>query len=392
MSVSKLYPSFSPPSGYEFIEPYNILVPILSGTELHSGDSPENPDFATFQAETQSALLPDGAMPDRPKERLRKVRDETIEAVVGLPLSRFDQDADWVKEAQRKAVEAGTVRRVWYRVREWSDGFERTQIIGIENPGGVYVYKYRDDLYKVVVMVEPPDFGDRVKGTGNAEKPDDERWSSNLARARTAIEELALCNDWDYFATLTIDSDKLSRSDLEIFRKKLQQMIRNLRRHDGVEIDYLFVPELHPVALKDGRTEWHLHGLVRIPERYLVPFENRRKYGKDGNKFPPRYIREKILKKEPVFCWKQYGASFGYSVFEPVKNRDASARYLLKYVSKAQGKTAQHLEKGQNLYYHSTGLKRAQKEALELWETVKRNAKGGFRKTCENCLVFWYEM
>lgn len=384
MKLSELPVAPMTPDGYEWDETRNIFVPILNDS-LQCIDLHSNPDeFATFLAEMAPAE----------KERVRLVADETRTVWNNLPFPSWEgwnQEADFVKAAQQRAIESGKASRIWYRFRLYSDGYERVQVIGVEKPEYVYVHKYRPDLYKVVVAIEPPPDGERHSGE-KREKPDDERWFSNLARARIAIEEYALCNDWQYFVTLTIDGDKLSRSDLEAFRKKLSIMIRNARAHDGTDIDYLFVPELHPVALKDGRTEWHLHGLMNLPDRYIAPFENRRKYGKNKDRFPPKYIRQKILRREPIFYWKQYSASFGHCVLEPVQNRDASARYLMKYVSKKQGETAQHLDKGQNLYYHSTGLKRAQKEAPDVWGDIRHRAKTGYQRACEHCLIFWYSL
>lgn len=362
----------------------NFLAARASLQLGHISGKPEQAETATFQG--------DLVQPDKVRPHSHKVQDDLVTVWRNLPFSGRDwnQDADYVKASQQRAIESGQASRIVYRMREYDDGYQRIQLMAVENPDYVYVHKYRDDLYKVVILLTPPEPGNR--GTGQAVKTDDERWYENLHRAKLAIEELSLCNDWQYFVTLTIDGEKLSRSDLENFRKKLQQMIRDYRRKHGADIDYLFVPELHPRALKDGRIEWHLHGLITLPDDCLVPFENRKKYGANGDKFPPRYIRDKIIRNEPVYYWKQYATSFGNSVLEPVRNRDASARYLMKYVSKKQGETAQHLKKGQNLYYHSTGLKRAEKVTPDNWRVIKRQARSGFEKRCENCIVFWYEL
>ena len=394
------------PKGYKFDVDLNILVPIVGGGQGALTENSEQVDFATFSGETRSpdigasgpgmvqGISDSGVV----KKWRRKIRDETWfhnhERI--FP----DDSGPWVDDERAKHPEQTSV--VAWRCREYeteSGNFERWQIQNIKNPHGIYIHKYRDDLYKVVTMVDPVELSLDVDCKKKADKPDDERWYSNLARARIAIEEYALCNPWQYFVTLTIDGEKLSRTDLEQFRKKLTKMIRNLRQHDGTDIQYLFVPELHPQALKDGRTEWHMHGLMNIPNCYLVPFENRKIYGKDGNKFPPRYIREKVIAGETVSYWKQYAHSFGNSVVESVRSGDASARYLMKYVSKEQGKTAQHLEKGQNLYYHSTGLKRAEmqrfdtiKEASECLADIRTHARDGYKICCETCVVEWFTL
>lgn len=376
------------PDGYTFDENLNILVPVLYNPLAQSGDGLENAESATFQGETEKPG-------DKPRKRRKLVSKQVFFEDVNRRLPSFS--GAWAQEIEAKDP-AHTKYAV--QVDTYDDGTEYSKLLAIENPQGVYVHEYRKDLYKVVLMVDPVEPAEG-RTDEPVEKADDERWKSNLSRARIAIEEYALCNEWDYFVTLTIDGEKLARSDLEKFRKKLQQMIRDLRRNDGTGIDYLFVPELHPVALKEGKTEWHIHGLAKMPEKYLVPFENKRIYGKDGNKYPPKYVREKLLQGVPISYWKQYNNAFGYSIIEPVRNRDASARYLMKYVSKEQGETAQHLEKGQNLYYHSTGLQRAKKVppdtlARDRRGLVARGSSGdkftlSYAKHYQNCIVEWWQ-
>lgn len=395
--------------------------PQIIETYVQSDDFPETPRTALFPESekagicnfsgqnafsgqsasggwAEAALLPDGASAVKPKKCWRKAQDSTT-------LEHGLRIVDCTSPNNPRVVYDDGDMEYYWRYRRWEadDGEvkSRGQVLAVKNPKYVVVKRYRPNLYKVTEFPDIPEvltLGGDVDGLPPKKRkvrneiPDDERWITNLIRAKNMIEEYALCNDWNYFATLTIDGDKLSRADLETFRGKLTKMIRNLRQNDGAEIRYLLVPELHPTALKDGRTEWHLHGLLEIPESYLVPFENRRIYGKDGKRFPPRYIREKILKGEPIYYWKQYAKSFGYSVLEPVRNIDASARYLMKYVAKGQKETAQHLEKGQNLYYHSTGLKKAEKIAPDLAQQIRGRAVDGFDKFCETCVVHWYTL
>lgn len=45
------------------------------------------------------------------------------------------------------------------------------------------------------------------KGTVN-----DEKLANNLARARSKVKELVLCNPWDYWCTFTLDKTKIGRA------------------------------------------------------------------------------------------------------------------------------------------------------------------------------------
>lgn len=359
------------PPGYRWDENQHILIPDFGAV---SPGCPENPgisDFATFRDDSFTSENSD----DWSKHwQTYSVRHEKH-----MPGGRWTVPGEYCVE---------TFREKWCLRKDGTE-FPMKQVLEIQNPGAVYVHKYRDDLYKVVTAVEPPDFTP-ADDDNKKSKPDDVRWYSNLARARIAIEEYALCNDWRYFVTLTIDGEKLSRDDLEAFRKKLNQMIRNLRRNSDADFSFLLVPELHPTQLKKGAVAWHMHGLMNLPEQFLELFENRPIYGKNRDQFPPRYIRVKIRNGIPLYHWKHYDRAFGYNIAEPVKNRDASARYLMKYVSKEQSTTAQHLNKGQHLYFVSRGLKKAEKVAPELLAEVQGHAKETFTKHCETCVVTWY--
>lgn len=289
--------------------------------------------------------------------------------------------------------EAEKVTTVVVRKCFYNDGSTREFLLGIENPGAVYVHKYRDNLYKVCTFVMPlAPRSDGEKGKPKEEMPYDERFQNNLVRARTSIEEYGLCNPWRWFVTFTLDAEKKDRTDLENFRKKLNQMIRNLRRNTGQAVDFLLVPELHPTALESGKIEWHMHGLMNIPESWLEMFVDKAIYGKDKNKRPPLYIQKMLRKGILVYHWKHYDNSFGGNVIEPVLDRDRATRYLLKYVSKEQAKTAAHLEKGQHLYFASRGLKKSEKVDVQCLQDIARQAKKNFVKPGEHCVIRWISL
>lgn len=53
---------------------------------------------------------------------------------------------------------------------------------------------------------------------------------SSLSRTKSAIFELALCNDWDWFLTLTLNPEYLDRKDLNSYKTKLSIWIKNYNR------------------------------------------------------------------------------------------------------------------------------------------------------------------
>lgn len=179
------------------------------------------------------------------------------------------------------------------------------------------------------------------------------RYMSNLIRAKTTLDELANCNDWTYFVTLTISPERFDRFDLRGFYSKFSKWVNNYKRDSGCKLAYVFVPEMH----NDGA--WHLHGLVNniVPEQ-LVEY-------KLADYFPwtdvrlPNYIRERVAKGERLYNWLPYSEKFGYCIIEPLRSTERAANYITKYIAKGFG--ADKRFKGARLLMPSKGLKRAEK-------------------------------
>jgi hypothetical protein len=94
-----------------------------------------------------------------------------------------------------------------------------------------------------------------------------EKERCNLSRASNTILELAMCNDWDWFATFTVKKELMDRYDLPSLNRKFSLMIRDLNDKFNCEIKYLSVPETH----KDGA--WHLHVMLSgVPDKLLKDF------------------------------------------------------------------------------------------------------------------------
>ena len=70
-------------------------------------------------------------------------------------------------------------------------------------------------------------------------------------RARVAVRDLGLCNDWSYFVTLTLDRRKVNRYDAAEVVHKMKSWLDNRVRRDGLR--YVLVPEHH----KDGAIHFH---------------------------------------------------------------------------------------------------------------------------------------
>jgi hypothetical protein len=153
----------------------------------------------------------------------------------------------------------------------------------------------------------------------------DEKLENNLCRAKTRIKELALCNDWSHFVTLTLDGQKIDRYDLDGYVKKLGQWKSDYNKKYSTKLDYLLIPEQH----KDGA--WHMHGLM--------------------NGIAPTSL---VTNDKGYLDMPYYQSRFGYISLGVVKNDLKIANYITKYVTKALQATEIKLCK--HSFYHSRGL------------------------------------
>lgn len=159
----------------------------------------------------------------------------------------------------------------------------------------------------------------------------DEKLSNNLSRAKTTVQELALCNPWDYFCTFTVSKDKMDRYDLDFFMRSLAKFINNYNRYaKEYSVKYVLVPEQH----KDGA--WHMHGFIKG----IKP-------------------KDLTLNKNGYLTWKQYNDKFGYISMDRIKDIDKASSYIQKYITKDTDKNVTELHR--HLYYASQGLERAVK-------------------------------
>ena len=171
------------------------------------------------------------------------------------------------------------------------------------------------------------------------DRPSDVKLDPAISRARSVVLQLAMCNEWDYFFTGTLNGAWHDRSFLAGFVGKFTQFIRDLRKQPGYEsLRYMLVPERH----KDGN--WHLHGLISgLPSSALRPFV--------------RGIHPKKLVDAGYLNWPGYAKRFGFCSLGIIRNSVGVAFYMEKYISKDMDTSVTQL--GGHTYYCSRGLRRA---------------------------------
>lgn len=203
------------------------------------------------------------------------------------------------------------------------------------------ITQYRDGLYKIVTFKTAGAFPRETERYVEKKEAEsyDHKLDNSFSRARSMVLQYALCNNWTWFFTGTIDQTRFDRFDLDKYYRALSQFIRDKRKAYGQPIRFLLVPEHHA----DGA--WHIHGLLQgldIP--HVVPF---------GPEAPEK------LRDAGFLNWPDYQAKFGFCSLGLIRNPLATAFYISKYVSKDMSQRAEDL--GKHLYFHSRGLARAEK-------------------------------
>lgn len=182
----------------------------------------------------------------------------------------------------------------------------------------------------------------------------------NACRAKQQLYHLSRSNVWQWFVTLTLDSEKIDRYDYDEISKKVRKWFNNLRRK-APDLYFLIVPERH----KDGA--WHFHGLLGACSGLEFDFSG--KHDKSGR---------------PIYNLSNWG--YGWSSATEVTSTDCVSSYVTKYITKDMCDAT----KGRHRYWVSNNCNRAKcKEmVLEKWEIMKLRQelyeKCTFKKVVQN--------
>lgn len=165
------------------------------------------------------------------------------------------------------------------------------------------------------------------------------RSKRSIYRAASTVKDLIRCNDFDFFVTLTCDSEKVNRYNLTECVRVFQTHVRNKNRWRGVPIQYILVPELHPTS-----GAYHFHGVIRgLTAKDIRINEN----GYAEWDLPRDYL--------------------GFMSMSPIRDRDRCATYIAKYVTKSlcdAEQTEIAKRRGVHLYWASHGLNRPLKAKI----------------------------
>ena len=177
-------------------------------------------------------------------------------------------------------------------------------------------------------------------------------------RARSEVRDLALCNPFTHFVTLTLDGSRVDRYDMAGITRKLNAWLSNQVQRRGLK--YILVPERH----KDGAI--HFHGFFNdVLERYdggtVIP--------PGGGK--PRKPRTKAqraawLAQGGRVVWNLPGWALGFTTaLELMGEYPKAVSYVCKYIGKQQdGKPGEKI--GGRWYYSGGDLARPNVELADL--------------------------
>lgn len=148
-------------------------------------------------------------------------------------------------------------------------------------------------------------------------------------RARAAVRDLGLCNDWRFFVTLTLDAAKVDRYDVAAITRRLNVWLDNRVRRDGLA--YVLVPERH----KDGAV--HFHGFFNDALAAVDSGTVVRAAG--GKPRRPRSAKQRAawLAEGGHVVYNLPAWDFGFTTaIELYGDRRSAVGYVCKYIAKQQ--------------------------------------------------------
>lgn len=158
--------------------------------------------------------------------------------------------------------------------------------------------------------------------------PEAEKVSRSKSRASAKIRDLIYCNNFDYFVTLTLNGERIERSDYSAVMRKLNSYLANRVRRNGLY--YVGVPELHK---KGG---FHFHFLMNdaLPLEYSGTVV-RPTGGKPVKEKTALYQRFNLADCKKVYNVKDWELGFTTAI-RLYGERGAVASYIGKYITKGE--------------------------------------------------------
>lgn len=159
----------------------------------------------------------------------------------------------------------------------------------------------------------------------NNGKDEEEIQRISRVRTKSRIRELALCNNFEYFGTITINGYFCNRYELTDCQTELKKILKRIKRNNK-DFKYLIITEKH----KD--CAFHFHGLFSGLDLSCNDFG---------------YWENKEL------------SQLGYNSFSPIIDYNKCCNYITKYITKDCVKNSHN-----QIFIRSKGLKVATNEKI----------------------------
>lgn len=177
----------------------------------------------------------------------------------------------------------------------------------------VYTGKKKKPEFETKEYLENPFENDSpvqvVKDFDEFEQKHERSIYNSCKRAKNKVYDISRSNQWDWFVTLTLNSENVNRFDYEECIKKVSQWLWNMRKRCATDLKYLIVPEQH----KDGA--FHFHGLFKNAQGLEFTDSGR-----------------KDSKGRKIYNIGKY--SLGWTTATPVGVQEAVTKYITKYTTK----------------------------------------------------------
>lgn len=157
-------------------------------------------------------------------------------------------------------------------------------------------------------------------------RKEEETTRCSLSRTKSRIRELALCNNFEYFGTITINGFLNNRYELDECQNRLKKTLRRLHDRNN-SLKYLIITEKH----QDGA--FHFHGLFSGLDLSLNEYN--------------------------YFYNEDFSRDLGYNSFSLIRDYNKTCNYITKYITKECVKNSHN-----QVFIRSKGLRVASKEEI----------------------------
>lgn len=171
------------------------------------------------------------------------------------------------------------------------------------------LYHYYGDNYRLVLYNKREKGWEREKDNTYTPTEKNEIERISLSRTKREIKDICLSNNFRYFVTLTINSQKCDRYNIEESQNKLKRLLKTyaqkIKRNGQEKFNYILITEKHE---KGG---FHFHGF------FSCMLEN-----------------DLFINKNNYLDSHYFHDNLGNFCISYVKNSFKSVNYIMKYISK----------------------------------------------------------